>query len=81
MEKAIRRKEKSKVRRKLGNMNLPEGREQYRSSGPPAPIRSVMFVDNTGGGELTKRLQEAAIELGRATGYRVMMTESAGSPQ
>ena len=80
VEKTIRRKEKNKMRKKLGNMSIPEGRKEKRESGPLAPIRSVMFLDNTGGGELTRRLQEAEIELGRATGYRVRMAESAGSP-
>ena len=36
--------------------------------------------DNTVGGELAKRLQEAEVDLGKATGYRVRVTESAGTP-
>ena len=55
VERAIRRKEKSRMRWKLGNMSLPEGRKEKRGSGPQAPIRSVMFVVNTGEGELTRR--------------------------
>ena len=55
MEKAIRKKEKNKMRKKLGSMNIPKGRKERRGSGPLAPIMSVMFVDNTGGGELTRR--------------------------
>ena len=51
-----------------------------RGKGPLAPIRSVMFIDNTGGGELARRLQEAESDLGNATGYRVRIVESAGSP-
>merc|ERR1711940_126175 len=41
---------------------------------------SVMFVDNTAGGLLTKRLQAEEIKLGKMTGYRVRMAESAGMP-
>ena len=55
VEKAIRKKEKNKMRKKLGSMNIPKGRKERRGSGPLAPIMSVMFVDNTGGGELTRR--------------------------
>ena len=51
-----------------------------RGKGPIAPIRSVIFLDNTGGGELARRLQEAEEGLGKATGYRVRIMESAGSP-
>ena len=40
-----------------------------------------MFVDNTRrGGELARRLQEKETDLGKATGYRVSIVESAGSP-
>ena len=67
------------MRKKLGNMNVPEGRKVTRGRGPLAPIRSVMFIDNTGGGELARRLQEAEAELWDATGYRVRIAESAGS--
>ena len=35
-----------------------------RGKGPLAPIRSVMFVDNSGGGELARRLQVAEEDLG-----------------
>ena len=38
-----------------------------------------MFVDNSAGGELAKRLQAAEDELGEATGYRIRIAESAGS--
>ena len=39
-----------------------------------------MFVDNSGGGDLARRLQDAEEDLGKATGYRVRIVESAGSP-
>ena len=61
-------------------MNVPEGRKVRRGRGPLAPIRSIMFIDNTGGGELARRLQDAENELGSATGYRVKIAESAGTP-
>ena len=80
VEKALRRKEKNKLRKKLGSMNVPEGRKVTRGRGPIAPIRSVMSIDNTGGGELARRLQEEETVLGDATGYRVKIDESAGSP-
>ena len=80
VEKALKRKVKIKLRKKLGSMNVPKGRKVRRGRGPLAPIRSVMFIDNTGGGELARRLQEAKTDLGKATGYRVRIVESAGSP-
>jgi hypothetical protein len=80
VEKALKRKAKNKMRKKLGKLGVPEGRNMRRGKGPLAPIRSVMFVDNSGGGELARRLQEAEEGLGRATGYRVRIVESAGTP-
>ena len=75
VENALKRKAKSKLRKKLGNMNVPEGRKMRRGKGPLAPIRSVMFIGNTGGGELAMRLQKAESDLGNATGYRVRIVE------
>ena len=40
VEKALRRKEKNKMRKKLGEMSIPEGRKEKRGRGPLAPIRS-----------------------------------------
>ena len=80
VEKALKRKAKNKMRKKLGDMSVPEGRKVRRGKGPLAPIRSVMFVDNSGGGELARRLQDAEEDLGKATGYRVRIVESVGSP-
>ena len=48
--------------------------------GPLPPTKSVFFVDNTAGGELARRLQEAEKRAGLVTGYRVRITESAGTP-
>ena len=56
VEKALRRKMKSKMRKRMGEMNIPEGRRGGRRSGPLAPIKSVLFIDNTMGGELAQRL-------------------------
>ena len=77
---ARKRKAKNKMRKKLGEMKIPEGRKLRKGRGPGAPIRSVIFVDNTSGGELARRLQEAEMELGSQTGYRVKVAESAGTP-
>ena len=55
------------MRKKLGEMSIIVGRKEKRGRGPLAPIRSVMFLDNTEGGELARRLQEVEMELGKAT--------------
>ena len=78
VEKARKRRMKQRLSKKLGSMNIHEARVKKRK-GPPPPTRSVMFVDNTAGGELAKRLQAAEDELGEATGYRIRIAESAGS--
>jgi hypothetical protein len=44
-----------------------------------APHQSVIFLDNTAGGLLAKRFQEAEVEAGNVTGYRIRITESAGT--
>ena len=43
------------------------------------PTISVMFVEQTAGGELARRVQEAEDRLAGMTGYRVRMTETSGS--
>ena len=58
VEKAKKRKMKQRLRKKKGIMNMHEGRKVKRK-GPPPLARSVMFVDNTAGGELARRLQDA----------------------
>ena len=77
-EKSKKRKVKQKLRMKHGGRNFHEGRKG-RQRGPPPPTKSVVFIDNTGGGELARRFQEAEEEQGRATEYRVRVAESAGS--
>ena len=56
-----------------------EGWKEGRKSGPPPPTRSVLFVDNSAGGVLARMFQEAEQEAGATTGYRIRMTESAGT--
>ena len=81
VQTALKRKAKNKMRKKLGMMKIPEGRRlQKKGHGQLAPIKSVMFVENTPGGELARRLTEAEMDLGKETGFRVRMAESAGSP-
>ena len=80
VEKAQKRRLQSRMRKKMGEQSLPEGWKSKRGSGKLAIIRSVMFVENTAGGVLARRLQEKEIEIGQATGYRIKMAESAGTP-
>ena len=79
IEKAKKRKEKQRLRRKLGEMGVPDGRKKRRPQGPLPPTRSVLFVDNTAGGELASRFQMAEEEAVELSGYRVRITESAGT--
>ena len=83
IEKAKKRKAKRKLRKKLGMNNVQMRKEmprKLRKKGQIPPTRSVIFVDNSVGGKLAKRFQEAEEEAGDTTGYRVRITESAGSP-
>jgi hypothetical protein len=57
---------KSKIRKKLARLDIPEGRRGRKGQGPLAPIRSVMFSDNTTGGELARKLQERVGESSRS---------------
>ena len=59
VQKAKKRKEKQKLRRKLGEMEIPVHGGWKRQTGPLPPTRSVIFLDNTAGGLLAKRFQEA----------------------
>ena len=78
IEKATLRKERQKLNRKLGSLNIPTTREKRR--GPQPPTISVCFLDNTANGILAKRMQEGEDVVGFKTNYRVKMTESAGTP-
>ena len=53
---------------------------RQRQKGPIPPTRSVIFVDNTAGGELARRFQKTEEEAGIVTGYRIRITESVGTP-
>ena len=59
----------------------PAGRKDKKKAikKPDPPTISVLFVDQTKGGILAKRLQEAEHRLAGMTGYRVRVTESCGS--
>ena len=46
---------------------------------PEPRTLTVLFVDQTVGGELAKWLQKAEDRLARVTGYRVRITETSGS--
>ena len=43
------------------------------------PTIGFMFVDQTMGGTLAKRLQEAEDRMAKVSGYRIRMVESAGT--
>ena len=50
-----------------------------RSGNKDLPTIGVMFKDQTMGGVLAKRLQEAEDRIAKVTGYRIRMVESAGT--
>ena len=57
-------------------------KEPLKKNKTPPPTISVLFVDQTKGGILAKRLQEAEDRLAAITGYRIRVTEnSAGYSQ
>ena len=59
----------------------PDGRKSFQKpkKKPDPPTITVLFVDQTPGGELAKRLQKVEDRLSLITGYRVRVTETAGS--
>ena len=82
------KKQESSLKRKIKrNMNIGRGKagcpSKRKGKGSnvenEAPI-SVMFFDNTVGGQLAKRLQAEEPRMGRMTGYRVRIAECAGMP-
>ena len=79
IETAKKRKKKRKINRKLGLIGIQEGWKK-KERGPLPPTRSVIFLDNTPGGELSRRFQEAEAEAGKMSGYRVRIAEAAGTP-
>ena len=79
IENAKKRKEKQRLRRKLGEMGVQDGRKKRKPQGQIPPTRSVLFIDNTAGGEMARRFQLAEEEAGELSGYRIRITESAGT--
>ena len=59
----------------------PEGRKKFQKpkKKPDPPTITVLFVDQTPGGELAKRLQKVEDRLSLITGYRVRVTETSGT--
>ena len=55
-----------------------EGAGQASTKTPPLTI-SVLFVDQTVGGELAKRLQQVEDRLADVTGYRIRISETSGT--
>ena len=49
-----------------------------KSSKQPVPTTTVLFVEQTKGGELAKRLREAEERLARLTGWKVRIVEKSG---
>ena len=80
IRKARKRKAKRKLRRKLGRNNVHVRQSTGRKAGPLSPTRSVLFMDNTAGGMLPKRFQQAEEAAGDVTCYRMRIPESAGTP-
>ena len=80
IEKARKRKERKKIRKKLGQHGVQVGWKQRRQTGKLPPTKSVVFLDNTAGGELARRFQKAEEEAGIITGYRIRISESARTP-
>ena len=73
---------------KEGGSNLEVGRGTKKplknkpsstKNKPPPPTISVLFADQTKGGILAKRLQEAEDSLAVLTGYGIKVTESCGT--
>ena len=78
MVKAARKRERRRINRQMGragvkpNQKNPVGRTMNN-------IISVLFVEQTPGGALAKRLQEAETEINKKTGYKIIIVENAGS--
>ena len=70
-------KEKKKARRRRNRRN-----KQLKGKGvkdaEPEKI-SVIFVEHTANGELAKRLQKVEDDMAKTTGFRIRVTEMAGS--
>ena len=86
LEKATRKKERRRVNRQLGRAGInkdslkPAGRKKaITKKQEQVPTLSVLFLEQTQGGALAKRLQQAELELGMKTGFRMRVVENAGT--
>ena len=70
-------KEKKKAKRRRNRTNRKLGGNRMREVEPDTI--AVMFVEHTGNFELAKRLQKAEDEMSKTTGFRIRITEMAGS--
>ena len=79
-EKALKRKLRKKMNRKLGRASFPSSRKnkEKETIRKASPI-SVLFIDNTKGGVLANKLQEADTRLETMTNYKVRVVESPGT--
>ena len=78
--RALKRKLKKELNKKMGLAGFPASSKSKRKETirKASPI-SVLFMDNTKGGLLSRKLQEADNRLSLMTNYRVRVVESAGT--
>ena len=86
LEKATRKKERRRINRQLGRAGISKdsmrptgGKKAITKKQEQVPTLSVLFVEQTQGGALAKKLQQAELELGMKTGFRVRVVENAGT--
>ena len=72
-----REKKKAKMRRNMRNNQLKLKGKGVKDIEPETI--SVIFVEHTANGELAKRLQKVEDEMAKTTGFRIRVTENAGS--
>ena len=78
VKKAEKRKLKRMMNKERGRAGMKAPKKTRAEQVMMDPPISVLFVDNTKGGTLAKRLQEEEKRLGGVTSYRVRIVESAG---
>ena len=76
----MKSKIKQKLNRKMGLAGFPTSRKnkEKETIRKASPV-SVLFIDNTKGGLLARKLQEADNRLCTVTNYKVRVVESAGT--
>ena len=89
LEKAAKSKERRNLNRQLGRAGMAsKNKSKNPATGKIVNTKkkssnihtvSVLFVEQTKGGELARRLQKAELELGEKTGYRTRIVENAGA--